>query len=272
MDQIFRALADPSRRRLLDRLRERDGLSLGELCEGLDMARQSVTKHLRVLETAGLVTTTRDGRRTLHHLDVAPINDVADRWIGRYSRERVQALADLRTTLEERGMPDGFRYTTYIRTTPEALWRALVDPAFTLRYWGVALRSDWREGSRVLWQEGEDAPPQDQGSVVLVCDPPRRLSYTWQSMGPAHAELFGLTDVQAAAMRTERRSKVTFELEPAGEAVKLTVVHDDFDPGSLMLEAVSGRTPQSGGWPELLADLKTLLETGRVMREPAAAG
>ena len=86
MDATFRALADPSRRRLLDRLNERNGQTLRELCAGLDMARQSVTKHLAVLEEAGLITTIRRGREKLHHLNAAPINDIADRWIHRYDQ------------------------------------------------------------------------------------------------------------------------------------------------------------------------------------------
>src|SRR5204863_1031183 len=155
---LFRALADPSRRLLLDRLHDRNGQTLRELCSELDMARQSVTKHLAVLEAAALVTTQRRGREKLHYLNAAPINDIADRWIGRY-RERARALADLKTALEDSTMPQTeFVYTTYIRTTPEKLWRALTEPEFTLQYWGVGLQSDWQVGSPVLlqWGPGEE--------------------------------------------------------------------------------------------------------------------
>ncbi len=131
MDAVFRALADPSRRRLLDRLNRRNGQTLRELCADLGMARQSVTKHLAVLEAAGVVTSERRGREKLHYLNAAPINDVAERWIGHYDRERAAALADLRRALEDE---DRFVYVTYVRTTPERLWRALTDPAFTRRY------------------------------------------------------------------------------------------------------------------------------------------
>src|SRR5881628_3813000 len=95
MDEAFKALADPSRRRLLDALNERNGQTLRELCAGLDMARQSVSKHLAVLEAAGLVTTTWRGREKLHHLNGEPINAIAERWINQYDRARVHALADL---------------------------------------------------------------------------------------------------------------------------------------------------------------------------------
>src|SRR3974390_2435785 len=118
MDQVFRALADPSRRRLLDRLNERNGQTLHELCRGLDMARQSVSKHLAVLEAANLVTTRRRGREKLHYLNAVPINEIAERWIKAYDRERVRALADLKRALEDNPMDTNeFVYTTYIRTT-----------------------------------------------------------------------------------------------------------------------------------------------------------
>jgi uncharacterized protein YndB with AHSA1/START domain len=238
------------------------------------MARQSVSKHLAVLEAAGLVTTVRQGRHKLHHLNAAPIDDIADRWIGRYNRPRARALGDLRRALEDTPVHETeFTYTTYIRTTPEQLWRALTEPAFTLRYWGAALHSDWQVGSPVLWQTGEDGEPADLGQVVLAAEPPRRLSYTWHNYQPEHAELFGWSEERLAELQQERISKVTFEIEPAGStAVKLTVIHDDFDPGSEMLRACSGRRPEAGGWPQLLSDLKTYLETGRVPESFEPAG
>lgn len=263
MDEIFRALADPSRRQLLDRLNARNGQSLRDLCAGLDMARQSVTKHLAVLEAAGLVTTARRGRERLHFLNTAPIGDIADRWIGRYDRERVGALADLKRALEDRAMSQNrFVYTTYIRTTPEELWRALTEPAFTLRYWGEGLQSDWKPGSPVLVQGGPDGEFRDLGQVVLEADPPRRLSYTWHNYQPAHAEFFGWSPEYYAELVKEQRSRVTFEIEPVRSMVRLTVTHDGFEGDTEMLKAVSGQKSETGGWPELLAGLKTLLETG----------
>lgn len=271
MDTVFKALADPSRRRLLDRLNERNGQSLRELCAGLDMARQSVTKHLAVLEAAGVVTTSRRGRERLHFLNAAPINDIAERWMSQYDRERAGALANLKRALEADAMePTRFVYATYIRTTPERLWQALTDPAFTRRYWGAGFHSDWRVGSPILWQEGADEEPRDLDQVVLEAEPCRRLSYTWPAPQPHHAELFGWSPERLAELQREPRSRVRFGLEPAGDAVKLTVTHEGFAPSSPLLEAVSGRTPQTGGWPELLSNLKTLLETGETM-QPAAA-
>ena len=100
-DPVFRALADPSRRVLLDLLFERDGRTLGELQSGLTMTRFGVMKHLRVLEAAGLVITHKVGREKLHFLNPVPIQLIHDRWIGKYTERRVSALADLKTQLEE---------------------------------------------------------------------------------------------------------------------------------------------------------------------------
>lgn len=265
MDEIFKALADPSRRQLLDRLNARNGQTLGQLCVGLEMARQSVTKHLAVLEAAGLVTTLRRGREKLHYLNAAPINDIADRWMDRYGRERARALGDLKHALEGAMSQTEFVYVTYIRTTPQELWRALTDPAFTHRYWGAGLVSDWKAGSPILWQDAPDAEPRDMDQVVLESEPYRRLSYTWHNYQPEHAEFFGWSDEYFAGLVREQRSKVTFELEPHAATVKLTVIHAGFSGDTEMLQAVSGRKKESGGWPEILANLKTLLETGETV-------
>src|SRR4051794_1563629 len=259
MDEVFRALADPSRRRLLDRLNARNGQTLRSLCAGLDMARQSVSKHLAVLEAAGLVTTVRRGREKLHYLNAAPINAIADRWINRYDRRRVHGLADLKTALESEPMADPeFVYTTYIATTPERLWHALIDPVFTRRYWGTTFDTDWEVGSTMTWEQG-GVTIADPAQVVLEYEPCRRLAYTWHTFTPEFAESVGLSDEVVRKMSAERRSKVTFEIEPLGQVVRLTVVHDGFDPGSTVLESVGQ------GWPHLLSDLKTLLETGEML-------
>ncbi|MDT0380230.1 metalloregulator ArsR/SmtB family transcription factor [Streptomyces sp. DSM 42041] len=260
-DEVFKALADPGRRRLLDSLNARNGQSLRELCAELDMTRQSVSKHLAVLEDARLITTLRRGREKLHHLDAEPINALAGRWISRYDRERAQALADLKTALEAPGMNrddtgDAFVYTTYIATTPEKLWQALTDPAFTRRYWGVEFGTDWKPGSQMTWAERGHATA-DPEQVVLESEPYRRLSYTWHTFTPEWARAVGGTQA-LERLTAEQRSKVTFELTPMDGLVRLTVVHDGFEPGS----TVRGMVQE--GWPALLAALKSLLETGDV--------
>ena len=102
MDLVFKALADPSRRDLLDRLRADNGQTLGQLCERLDMTRQAVSKHLGLLEEANLVATVKRGREKLHYLNPVPIHEIAERWIGRFERHRMQALSDMKTMLAKR--------------------------------------------------------------------------------------------------------------------------------------------------------------------------
>lgn len=264
MDAVFKALADPTRRALLDRLRERNGQTLGELCDGLAMARQSVSKHLTLLEEAGVVTTRRRGREKLHFLDAAPVNAVADRWISRYDRPRARAVADLadalssdttdRTVMSTATDTD-FVYTTYVRTTPEELWQALTDPAFTERYWGVALTSDWAVGSAVSWQYA-GATMADPRQVVLASEPPRLLSYLWHAVTPDFVAAVGGDAAEWDAAAAEPLSRVTFEIEPGEGQVRLTVTHGGFADDSVIRPGVGQ------GWPQILASLKSLLETG----------
>lgn len=275
MDEVFRALADPNRRRLLDSLNARNGQSLTELCGGLDMARQSVSKHLKVLEDANLVSTVWRGRQKLHYLNAEPINAIADRWITHYDRLRAQTLADLKTALERDSMEHGnsgndnngsqnsgndFVYTTYIRTTPERLWQAVTDPAFSERYMGHGLVTDWKVGSNFDWRDGDlniSSPEQ----VILEADPYRRLAFTFHTFTSQLTAVGLSTDVIERAA-TEPRSTVTFDIEEVGDGrVKLTVIQTGFPQGSIVRELVSG------GWPSKISDLKSNLEL-----ESVAAG
>jgi uncharacterized protein YndB with AHSA1/START domain len=236
------------------------------------MTRQAVTKHLAVLEAAGLVVTWRRGREKVHHLNAAPVTEIADRWIHRYDRARAHALADLTRALERTSMIDAstvdtaFVYVTYIRTTPEKLWQALTEPAFVKRYFGGGgPESEWTVGAPVLWSMGGEDPLHDWDQHVLEADPHRRLAYTWHNYQPEMAAMFGWSEERLAELRREPISTVSFDIEPAGAAVKLTVVHDGFVADSEMRKGVSG------GWPEILSDLKSLLETGATTAEAAAA-
>jgi uncharacterized protein YndB with AHSA1/START domain len=169
------------------------------------------------------------------------------------------ANASMPWQLEVTAMPNtSFVYTTYINTTPKQLWQAMIDPAFTRRYWGATFESDWQVGSTYRWQQN-GATVADPDQIVLESDPYRRLSYTWHTFTPEWAEATGFGDDYRMKAASEPRSKVTFELEPAGETVKLTVVHDGFEPGSTVLEGVRE------GWPRILSELKTLLETGETL-------
>jgi|tagenome__1003787_1003787.scaffolds.fasta_scaffold20975810_2 uncharacterized protein YndB with AHSA1/START domain len=268
LDDLFRALADPSRRLLLDSLNAHNGQTLRELCSGRAMARQSVSKHLAVLEAANLVTTVRRGREKLHYLNPAPIGEIGDRWMNRYERARVGVLTDLKRVLEDATMDrPSFVYTTYIRTSAEQLWQALTDPVFTQRYWGATFETDWNPGSAMTWQMA-GATIADAAQVVLESDPYRRLAYSWHSFTPELAESLKLTNETREHAAGEQRSKVSFDIEQLGEIVKLTVVHDGFEAGSIVASMV-GR-----GWPRVLSGLKTLLETGETLPpnpEPAVA-
>ncbi len=254
-------MADPTRRQLLDRLNARNGQSLLELSDDLAMARQSVSKHLAILEAANLVTTVRRGRHKLHYLNAVPINEIAERWINRYDQPRVEALSDLKRALEEAPVEQPqFVYTTYIKTTPERLWQALTEPAFTRRWWQTTFETDWAVGSAMTW-DNHGIVIADPEQTVLESDPYRRLSYRWHTFTPELNGRLQLGDDAFAKLSNERRSRVAFEIEPMGETVKLTVVHDDFEPGS------TAATMVRNGWPALLSSLKTLLETG----EPLAS-
>lgn len=263
VDDIFRALSDPSRRLLLDGLNQRNGQTLGELCSDLAMARQSVSKHLAVLEAANLISTVKSGREKLHYLNAEPINSIADRWINRYDRRRAAALADLKTALEQNTMDnkesdDDFVYSTYIKTTPEKLWQALTDPAFIKQYWGIELTSDWQPGATIDWHVA-GVTISDPEQVVVAADKPHRLSYTWHSVTEEFGQAIEADPQEIADMAAEKRSVASFELEPTGEVVKLTLTHSGFPKDSALRAGVSQ------GWQPILSSLKTLLETGEAL-------
>jgi uncharacterized protein YndB with AHSA1/START domain len=146
-----------------------------------------------------------------------------------------------------------FVYTIHVHTSPERLWQALTEPRFTRRHWGAAFETDWQAGSTYRWQQN-GVTIDDPGQVILESKPPRRLSYTWHAFTPEWAEATGFSDEYRTKAAHEPRSKVTLEVDAVEAHVKLTLVHDGFEPGSTVLEAVSD------GWPLILAELKTVLE------------
>lgn len=254
VDEVFKALADPSRRLLLDSLNDRNGQSLRELCSGLSMARQSVSKHLAVLEAANLVTTRRQGREKLHYLNAEPINAIADRWIDRYDSTRAEALTDLKTVLEGPAVPGEFVYTTYIRTTPERLWQAITNPTFSGSYMGHAIESEWQKGSTYIWVE-DGLRIEDPEQVVIESDPYQRLAFTFRAFTPELGQIPpDLSEEDIANAAAEPRSRVSFDIEQVGDQVKLTVIQDGFDPAGTVRELISH------GWPVKLSGLKSGLE------------
>ena len=168
----------------------------------------------------------------------------------------IQALGDLKLALEGTAVENRqFVYKTYINATPELLWKGLTDPAFTNRYWGLELVTDWKVGSPITW-EHHGVTIADPAQVVLEADPFRRLAYTWHSFTPEWANASGIDEQRRATLAAETRSQVAFHIEPVGEICKLTVVHEFFEPDSTVATMVSE------GWPRVLSELKTLIETG----------
>src|SRR3954449_8647416 len=146
VDLVFRALADPTRRLLLDRLHQQNGQTLGELCGSLSVGRQSASQHLAGLEAANLISTTWHGREKLHHLNPVPLHDIQERWIDKFERPRLRALSAIRHSAEEQNMTaqPTYVYVTYIKASAEQVWRALTDADVTARYWGHRNESDWQ--------------------------------------------------------------------------------------------------------------------------------
>ncbi|HEX2052623.1 MAG TPA: metalloregulator ArsR/SmtB family transcription factor [Actinomycetota bacterium] len=246
MEKVFKALGDPTRRQLLDELFAGDGQTLSQLEERFAMSRFGVMKHLRILEDAGLVATRRRGREKLHFLNPVPIRMVHDRWVSKYAEPWASALVELKDQLEAT-MEKVFEI--YIKTTPERLWEAIVNPDINCKYrFGVRTESKWEPGSRITL-----ASPKAEGLIgegeVLEIDPPRRLV---QSM----VALWG-DDVKA-----EGTSRVTWEIEPVGDSCHLKVTHDQLHEGA--------NEQLYGGWPMILSGLKTYLETGELLTTPGS--
>ncbi len=179
MDDVFKALSDPTRRQLLDTLRDRGGLTLTELEQGLGMTRFGVMKHLKVLEDANLVLTRRDGRFKYHYLNALPIQEVADRWMAPYGKPLARFALNLKNALEERQTMAGkadYVMQTYIRTTQDALWDALINPDRTaLYYYGARLKTDLRPGGPFQYI-GADGGLMIDGEVVEVTPKTRIVS------------------------------------------------------------------------------------------------
>ncbi len=249
VDAVFKALADPTRRALLDELFREDGQTLSSLETRFSMTRFGVMKHLRLLEDAGLIVTRRKGREKLHFLNPVPIRLIYERWVSKYAEPWAAGLTELKQRLENpmesRTMEKVFEI--YIRTTPEKLWEAITDADIREKYnFGARVTSEWKVGASVdmssptgLLGDGE----------VLEIDPPRKLVHTMRA-------LWG-DDVKA-----EGFSRVTWEIEPVADSCRLVLTHDQLREGA--------NDQLYGGWPMVLSGLKTWLETGTMLTTPGS--
>jgi uncharacterized protein YndB with AHSA1/START domain len=243
MAPAFRALSDPSRRLLLDRLFERDGQTLGELCAHLpQMTRFGVMRHLGVLEEADLVMTQREGREKRHFLNPVPIRLLHDRWIGKFAGPVIGTMAAMKHTLEAKAMsaPDHV-YSVFIKAAPDRVWRAITDGVETEQYYyGTRVDSDWSPGGRIVYAYPDGSAAAD--GEVLDIEPGRRVTMTFHAHWDPEIE-------------SEGPVRMAWEIEPAGEGVsKLTVTT------SGMGEKTAASF--SGGMVHIVSGLKTYLETG----------
>ncbi len=255
MDDVFRALSDPSRRRMLDLLKDRPGLNVSQLTECFEFSRYAVMKHLKILEKAGLVVARQSGRFKQCYLNVIPLQMISDRWMSRFSSQIAPGLTRLKHHLESKeiDMAHGKTelkhvFVVYIRTSRQELWDALTRPELTSQYYfNSALRSQLTPGSPIdfVLQDDKGRKPVPVKGQVSEVVPRRRLVYT-----------FRFTD------RDDPPSRVAYDLEEERGLLKLTVTHDEFD------EKTSTYREVRSGWPYILSGLKTLLETGH----PLAGG
>jgi uncharacterized protein YndB with AHSA1/START domain len=247
MDDVFRALADPTRRGLLDELFREDGQTLTALEERLPMSRFGVMKHLKVLEEANLVVTRRRGREKLHFLNPVPIRLVHDRWVSKYAEPWAAGLTGLKRNLEDRTMEKVFEI--YIKTTPERLWEAITNNELRQRYtFGVGVDSDWTPGSSYEGFHPAAGIRITEGENLEV-DPPNRLVQSFNA-------------VWSDDVKAEGTSRVTWDIEQVEDSCRLTVTHDE------LREGANGEL--YGGWPMILSGLKTLLETGEDLTTPGS--
>jgi Predicted transcriptional regulators len=243
MAPVFRALADPGRRVLLDRLFERDGQALGELCEHLpEMTRFGVMKHLAVLEDANLLTTIKVGRVKRHFLNPVPIRLVHDRWISKFAEPVVGAMSKLKHHLERPMDPIDHVYTTFIKASPERVWRAITDGDDTVRYYyGTRVASDWAVGSAISYTYPDGSVAA--GGEVLAVEPGRSVTMAFHPRWSPEIEAEGPV-------------RMTWAVEAAEDGTSKLTVTSALVPGSRA--DAEFRT----GNAYIVSGLKTFLETG----------
>lgn len=245
MVPVFRALADANRRILLDRLFERDGQTLAELCAALpEMTRFGVMKHLGVLEGAGLISTRRSGREKRHYLDPVPIRFVHDRWTGKFAASIVGPMAALKRHLEAPMDTIDHVYSVYIKASPERIWRAITDGDETVRYYyGTRVTSTWEAGAPITYAYPDGSLAAD-GSVLEI-ELGRRVVMAFHPRWDPEIEAEGPV-------------RMTWSIEPGegeGDPSRLTVT-------SALVPGSKTEGQFSGGVVYIVSGLKTAIETG----------
>lgn len=252
MDEVFKAINDPSRRLLLDKLFAEDGQTLGDLCQYLPaMTRYGVMNHLRILEGAGLVTTRKAGRSKHHYLNPVPIRLIHDRWISKYAEPTVGAVTALKAHLERgaRAVSKPVHiYKAYIRAPIDEVWEAIVDGDKTSQYfYGTRVESEWTVGSSMNYYDS--AGEMVSKGEVLAIDAPKRLEFTFAPLwDPALIEEGASRQVWSIA-EINGMSELTIELF---DVIEGGAIYDDF----------------VNGFPYIVSGLKSLVETGAALPAP----
>lgn len=253
-NDVFKALADPSRRLLLDLLYASDGRTLSDLCAPLDMSRFGVMKHLHILEEAGLIATRKAGREKLHYLNAVPIRQMYERWVSKYAEPWAVELTSLQNELERASnMNNKPRHVNRIaiKANPEQVWQALTDPAKMSKYWfNSAIRTTWEINSPFELWNGDEKKAE---GVILEIDPPNKLVMSWRF-------------VSFPGTENDAPSRITWEIGAHDElqgVTLVTLVHDEFE------QAVNTANILENGLPVVLSGMKTFLETGETLVSPA---
>jgi len=248
-DDIFRALSDPNRRRILDIAKNRPGITVNELTDEFDFSRYAVMKHLKILESCNLIISKKEGKFRKLYLNAIPIQTIYDRWISKFSKYWAQNITALKYKLEEdskMSQPElKHVFVIYIKTTKEKLWEALTHGDVTHKYFfATKIKSDFSPGSKLEFhgvnKEGEPYIPVS-GEVIEVI-PQKKLVYSFQQYS-----------------NNDKPSRVTYEIEEVDGNIKFTVTHDQFDEVNETYNSVQQ------GWPYILSGLKTYLETNKTL-------
>jgi len=249
MDKIFKALADPGRRKILDILKEYPGINVNELTDHFDYSRFAVMKHVKILEESNLVVSQKDGKNKKLYLNAVPIQTIYDRWISKYSAIWASKLNSIKYQLEtEENMSSSDIkqvYVTYIKSTREKVWNAITRGDLTQQYYfNTKITSEFKPGSKIeyLGVDKDGNPWIPVSGEIIEFVPMEKFSHTFNMYGS-----------------DEPATKAEYSIEEADGLIKLTLVHSGFTSESKLFNDVSG------GWPLIFSGLKTLLETGSPM-------